>query len=403
MSARTARWLSISILGLYLLLLGSGLYLQMLLGVSYAGIDLGIYFLIGLVIGCWAGVGTLIVWYHPRHPIGWILCVWPVTFGLELFAFGYAYYGLVAHPGALPAAEAAYIWVSWNGYAIPFISFTLLYLWFPNGRPLSARWRWAGRIGIAAVIIYVLLETIEPGRILTLPSLPENPFSVSEALWDVLNPVRWTALFIAILCLLAAGISLIVRFRQSKGEARQQIKWFAFFALFFPLGNAIAVYTDRYPNTLLLGIAIGITMFSVLGMAIATGFAIFRYRLYAIDLIIRRTLIYGSLTAILALVYFGGVTLFNNVFTVFSGQRSAIAVVLSTLAIAALFNPLRVRLQRVIDGRFYRTKYDAEIALSNFSVRAREDVALERLSISLLKIVDETFQPGYTSLWLREP
>jgi hypothetical protein len=198
----------------------------------------------------------------------------------------------------------------------------------------------------------------------------------------------------------AAALSLVLRFRRARGEERQQIKWFTYavtFVVCYSLINQLLL-PDRLP--FLLDEILGVAVFQSLWVALAV--AVLRYRLYDIDIIIRRTLVYSTLTAILALIYFGSVIVLQTLFTGV-GQQSSIAIVLSTLAIAALFSPLRQRIQAIIDRRFYRRKYNATQTLATFATATRDEVELERLAAELLSVVEETVQPAHISLWLRRP
>jgi hypothetical protein len=238
---------------------------------------------------------------------------------------------------------------------------------------------------------------------------------------QIRNPVGLTLLegsflagevgsLLAYLSLMASTVlsasSMVVRFRRAVGEERQQIKWFAFAAGFAALGwvvNSLAYANDEGTESLLLVVAQLLLLLSLLGIPLAVGIAILKYRLYEIDIIINRTLVYGSLTATLLAVYFGGVATTQAVFRFLTGQEQQpqLAVVVSTLAIAALFNPVRRRIQSFIDRRFYRSKYDARKTLEAFSARLRDETDLQALDRELVGVVRETMQPAHVSLWLR--
>jgi hypothetical protein len=197
---------------------------------------------------------------------------------------------------------------------------------------------------------------------------------------------------------------LVLRYRRSREEEREQIKWIAFSAsvvgLLFLIGLVISlIYGSEPPSwTRLLD---SVTALSYTGVPIAVGFAVLKYRLYDIDLLINRTLVYGSLTATLVALYFGGIVLLQSVFVLLTGEKSTVAVVASTLVIAALFNPLRRRIQSFVDRRFYRKKYDARKTLETFSLKLRDETDLEALNNDLVGVVRETMQPAHVSLWLR--
>jgi hypothetical protein len=213
---------------------------------------------------------------------------------------------------------------------------------------------------------------------------------------------------LAWLSLLASTVlsasSMVVRFRHAAGEERQQIKWFALAAGFAALGwvvITIAYANDEGTESFLLVAAQLLQLLSLLGIPLAVSIAILKYRLYEIDLIINRTLVYGTLTATLVALYFGGIVVLQRLFVLLTGQKSTLAVVASTLLIAALFNPLRRRIQGFIDRRFYRRKYDVRKTLEAFSIKLRNETDLEALNNDLVEVVSETMQPAHVSLWLR--
>ena len=202
--------------------------------------------------------------------------------------------------------------------------------------------------------------------------------------------------------MLVAVISLFIRLRHAGEQERQQIKW-PVYAIVLAIGGAVLTFpvSEAIGSASLKWIGFVSLVVGVIAIPISMGIAIMRYRLYEIDVLINRTLVYGSLTATLVALYFGGIVLLQRGFVVFTGERSTLAVVVSTLAIAALFNPLRRRLQALVDRRFYRRKYDAAKALSAFSARLRDETDLTTLSDDLVEVVRETMQPAHASLWLR--
>jgi hypothetical protein len=351
-------------------------------------------------------VGALIASRRPENPIGW-LCLadgflWMTTNMLDY----YSVYGM-ASPGSVPfplgaAAINNWLWVPQVGLLA-----TYVFLLFPNGRLPSRRWRplaWLCGVVIVSVSIGVMLS---PGS-LDMPRGIRNPFGLEAAPW--VTVAAYTVLPLLPLCMFASAVSLVMRYRRSKGEVRQQIKWIAFAASLVALVYLIAMVASFiHPSEAwttvgsvwwlnLLTIA---ALLSFVTIPIAVGFAVLRYRLYDIDILINRTLVYGSLTAMLVALYFGGIVVLQRVFVILTGQRSTIAVVVSTLLIAALFNPLRRRIQSFIDRRFYRRKYDARKTLEAFSVKLRDETDLEALNNDLLAVVRETMAPAHVSLWLR--
>jgi hypothetical protein len=340
-------------------------------------------------------VGALIASQRPENPIGWIFLADGFFYGLVSAGEEYAVYALLTNPGALPlGGEASWLgqWIWAPGLGLILVFLPLL---FPDGHPPSHRWRPVGWLGGLSIGLTVVSSTILlwPKRGPALLTGDESPSHVLQVLID----------FIAVPMLFVAGlgavISLFVRFRRARGDERQQIKWFASAAALSLLWIFVL------EQSTLSGVPEAIAVLSGLlvlpSIPIATGIAILRYRLYDIDILINRTLVYGSLTATLVALYFGAIVVLQRIFVLLTGQQSTLAVVVSTLVIAALFTPLRRRIQSFIDKRFYRRKYDARRTLEDFSTRLREETDLEALNSELVGVVRETMQPAHVSLWLR--
>jgi hypothetical protein len=277
------------------------------------------------------------------------------------------------------------------------VSYLLL---FPTGRLPGRRWRPLAWLVVAFVSVGVALSAFSPGAYLGSLGPIRNPLGV-EGLTGAYKALLYAG---APLLFGAAVLSLFVRLRRAEGVERQQLKWFAYAAAMFALGIVLIVIPLAV-DTPSWYVRAATAVFTAAGTAIpiAIGIAILRYRLYDIDLLINRTLVYGSLTVMLALVYFGGVAATQAVFRTLTGQEEQpqIAVVASTLLIAALFTPLRRRIQSFIDRRFYRSKYDARKTLEGFSAKLRDQTDLEALNNNLVGVVRDTMQPAHTSLWLR--
>jgi hypothetical protein len=242
-----------------------------------------------------------------------------------------------------------------------------------------------------------------------MPRGIRNPFGLEAAPWVAV--AAYAILPLLPLCRLASALSLVMRYRRSRGAVRQQIKWIAFAASFVGLLASITVVSTLVfapeslqtagTQPLWLELLQDVELLSLAGVPVAVGFAILRYRLYDIDVVINRTLVYGSLTAMLVAVYYGSVVVLQYIFRALSGGESQLAIVASTLAIAALFNPLRRRVQAFVDRRFYRCKYDAVKTLEAFNARLREETDLDALGRDLMGVVREAIQPEHVSLWLR--
>jgi hypothetical protein len=276
-----------------------------------------------------------------------------------------------------------------------------LLLLFPDGRLPGSGWRWLARLCVLLALVGTALAAFSPGPLVSITSIHiQNPLGI-DSLPNREVVVRSLQALLFALVLVGAG-SMLVRLRRARGVERQQIKWLAYAAV-TTAGGAIlthvvsramdAPWLERGGFVILIG--------GVMGVPVSMGIAILRYRLYEIDLTINRTLIYGSLTATLALFYFGSVTTLQYLLSLLTGQGNTLAIVASTLAIAALFNPLRSRIQGFIDRRFYRRKYDARKILEAFGSRLRYQTDPERISEELVGVVRETMQPAHVSLWLR--
>jgi hypothetical protein len=398
MSRRTAAWLAWWLCGLSLVLTALSL---LLLNLNLAHPNAYIYdYWLDNTLGTlsYAPVGALIAARRPANPVGWLLCLNGVALSIGHFSAQYAIYTLLAQPNTLPAGEAPAWIASW--ILPPIIGLQLFsYLLFPTGRLPSDRWRWFAWLTVAFVIVGVVSSAFSFGANAGLGPIP-NPLGIEgfSIVYDmVLN-------FLAPLYV-AVAYSLFVRLRRARGVERQQIKWFAYAVAATIIGITFAymipdtIDTPRWFER--AGFALNIAVTPTI--PISMGIAILRYRLYEIDLLINRTLVYGSLTALLGLVYFGGVAITQVIFRSLTGQEEQpqLAIVVSTLIIAALFSPLRRRIQSFIDRRFYRSKYDARKTLEAFSAKLRDETNLDALSDDLVEVVRETMQPTHVTLWLR--
>ena len=343
-----------------------------------------------------APLGALIASRRPANPVGWLLCLNGVAFSIGHFSAQYATYTLLAQPNSLPVGEAlAWIasWILPIMIGLQVFSFLL----FPTGRLPSDRWKWLAWLTVAFVIGGVITSAFSFGANAGLGPIP-NPLGIDgfSNFYDmVMNMLP--------LLYVAVASSLFVRLRHAVGVERQQIKWFAYAAAATIIGITLAYMIPNMIDTPLWIERVGFALNLVVTPAIpvSMGIAILRYRLYEIDILINRTLVYGSLTAMLALVYFGGVAGLQRLLSPVMGEGNGLAVVASTLAIAALFNPLRRRVQALVDRRFYRRKYDAAKTLEAFGSRLRDQTNLDALSNDVVGVAGRTVQPAHVSLWLR--
>jgi hypothetical protein len=355
MSRRTAAWLAWSLWALSLALTALSLLL-LVLNLSRPDVPVYSFWAENVLFSIgYSTVGAVIV---PRMPqenrIGWLFCAIGLLWAVLHFIGEYAIYTLLAEPGSLPAGELAswvysWLWVPGLGLLM------FICLLFPNWRLPSASWRWFARLSALVTLVGMVLAAFSPGRIvLGLPAI-RNPLGI-EGLPNAYKPVQ-----VLMLDLIAISVaSLLMRRGYARGVERQQTKWFTYTTAVAASG-AILQYIISEPLGLvwLGGVAYALVLIGLVGIPISMGIAITRYKLYEIDLLINRTLVYGSLTAMLVALYFGGIVVMQRVFVLLTGQQSTLAVVASTLLIAALFTPLRRRIQSFIERRFYRRKYDA--------------------------------------------
>jgi hypothetical protein len=382
MSRRTAAWLAWSLCALSLGLTA----LSFLLIALNLSLNTPAYFfwltLAVLAVG-YSVIGAIIASRLPNHPIGWICCAIGLIAAVDHFGGEYAVYALLARSDALPGGKAM-VWIQGWFWMLFVGLIVFLLLLFPTGRLPSSRWRPFAWLSAAVISVGVIWSSaISPD---VRPDAPPSP-------------IQQLVLALG----LVAAASVVVGRRNARGVERQQIKWLLYAGAIWFVGGIlqITVFSPLVEGS--WGLWVGNLLVAVggLGGPIAIGVAILRYKLYEIDTLINRTLVYGVLTASLVLFYLGSVILLQALFRALTGQESQLAVVASTLAIAALFNPLKRRIQSFIDRRFYRRKYDARKTLEAFSAKLRNETDLDTLSDDLTGVVRETMQPAHISLWLR--
>ena len=341
-------------------------------------------------------LGGLIASRRPENLYGWLWL--GLSLGLALLLFGqvYAAYSMVVEPGSLPAPRTVGHVVAGEGWVVAFTMLPLLLLLFPTGRLPSHRWRfvaWAVAVcGATGIVLY----PFRPAEDVMVPVA--NPLGVEGPVGEALSVFVTVLYLIIVFAAVPCALSLVFRYRRAGGVERQQLKWFAYAAVLF-VGTNVSQFFYEPPYTW----DALVEVVTIVGLYVAVGIAILRYRLYDIDVVINRTLVYGSLTALLALVYLGGVTATQAILRMLTGEQEQpqLAIVVSTLIIAALFTPLRRRIQSFVDRRFYRSKYDARKTLEDFSLKLRDETDLESLNNDLVGVVRETMQPAHVSLWLR--
>ena len=354
--------------------------------------------LFGLLFLVFPSVGLAIAVRQPGNAIGWLFLAGGLGAQVEDAALGYGTYTLLKEPGALPGGAVAgliadVVWIPMMAAGI-----SLLLLLFPTGRPPSPRWNlliWVVALAVAAYVIGTLLN---PAPLYFFEDV-RNPLGW-EAGRDVIGPLVDFVGGPFLLTTVAAVIALILRFRRSTGVEREQLKWLVYSAALLVAFTPVMVLTGD-AGVELGGVLVSDFLYGVLigALPLAVGAAILRYRLYDIDVVIRRTVVYGSLTVTLVGAYVGSVLLLQLVLS----PGSDLAIAASTLAVAALVRPALRRIQGLVDRRFYRSRYDATRTLEGFGARLRDEVSLDSLSAELRGVVADTVQPAHVSLWLRAP
>jgi hypothetical protein len=427
MSRRTAAWLAWSLCAVCVVLIALGLLLDFVTDEPVSP-DVPAEILAGPALAvlsavqslAYLTVGALIASRLPTNPIGWIFCGVGLLFETRRLTTAYANYALLENP-AFPGGEYVAWFSTWVGDVGLALVGVFLMLLFPEGRLLSRRWRIVVWAALCGSVLLALVSAFSPEPLRGTLYYVDNPFGVVGVIggrfttYELFAASRVLGMALLATSTLAALISLIVRLHRARGDERQQIKWFLLAAVpaavcvsLVLIQNMVYNYTTEFlgnsvyllPWPLLIG-ALYVAVSALLVVPVFAYIAILKYRLYDIDVIINRTLVYGSLTATLVALYIGGIAVLQRVFVFLTGQRSTLAVVASTLLIAALFTPLRRRIQSFIDRRFYRKKYDTRKTLEAFSATLRDETDLEALRENLVGVVRETMQPGHVSLWLR--
>jgi hypothetical protein len=341
-----------------------------------------------MLLGVGASVtGGVVAARVPANAVGWVLIGLGVGIGFTLAFGAYAEVSSTTERGPLPGAAWAAWLGDWPAILTLFGGTTALLLLFPDGRFLSPRWRWAGVLIAAGVVFATATIALAPNG----PDEYVNPAAPGGAAGELMRDLEGFGNALALPALGIAAASLMLRLKRSAGIERLQLKWFTYTAAMAGLGLGLSSTSGPVADA---GFLVG--LLALAGLPVAAGIAVLRYRLYDIDLVIRRTLVYGALTATLAAAYLGSVLLVG-----LAVGQSDVAIALSTLAVAALFRPARGRIQGVVDRRFYRRRYDAARTLESFGARLRDEIDLETLGADLRGVVRETVQPAHVSLWLR--
>jgi hypothetical protein len=337
-------------------------------------------------------VGAVLASRRPRHPVGWLLLALGLAMAGGGVAAGYLSYTVLARPGSLPAANLlARVYAPVTDTALAALGFVLLLT--PTGSAPSPRWRRWGIASAAAMVVLALAATVAPGSLDARALTVEGPIG-PRAFGGALRTVNQLAFLVAILVIVGGAGSLVTRFRHARGVERQQLRWVTLAAA---LTGVAMLCTGVLVAMGEPGLAGWTSTFGTVFLPLATGAAILRYRLYDLDRIISRTLAYGLLTVLLG----GGYALVVLGLGQLLGRGSSLVVAAATLAVAAVFQPARRRVQRAVDRRFNRRRHDAARIIEEFGSHLRDQVDLDTVSAELLAVAEQTMQPTRASLWLR--
>jgi signal transduction histidine kinase len=401
MSPRLARWIAWSLVAAFILLAGAGLILQGLTRAPFGAAWLPVAVILVTLVALWIVTGTLIISRHPRHPVGWLLCAglfWPA---LDMFAAGYAAYDAYVYAGSLPGAALALVWLKLADLApLGLVAFTLIVLLFPDGKLPSPGWRKVAWTTVGTLCIFLPLQAAEP-RAVSFGFVPfgPNPLAVNPQLWVYLQPLMWTAFYILVLCFGAAAVSLLVRLRQSHGDVRQQVKWlvppvglYAVFLLLFMTGLSAV-------NNTIVAISIAVGQLAAAGIVIAIAIAIFRYRLYDIDLILNRTLVYGALTVCVVALY---ALIVGALGVLIQAQGNLVITLLATGLVAMLFQPLRERLQRAVNRLTYGSRDEPVAVFARLGALLQATASPQQMLPGMVRTIAETLRLPYAAVELEQ-
>jgi len=340
-------------------------------------------------------VGLVVAWERPRHPVGWLFL--GVGLGITMAIFAVEYAGRVAYAGAdLPGAPyvawlGGWIWGLAVGLALP-----LAIILFPDGRLPSPGWRLPVGLGVGAMAAAIVAIAIDPRPLQGFDGRIPNPFAVGGPIGELAVALTGPSTLAVLMVLQGLAISaLVARFRRSRGADRQQLKW-----LLYPMGVMVIGLAIGIPTT--ISAAWSAALVGLAGIPVGVGIAILRHRLFDIDLVIRRTLVYGALVAVLGAAYVGLVLGLQTVLSNVTGGDT-LPVALSTLAIAALFGPVRTRVRQLVDRRFFRSRYDAQRTLEQFAGQLRDQVELDAVAGRLVAVAAGAVAPRSASVWIRQP
>jgi hypothetical protein len=390
--SRRGTWVAWSMLAIFVAGYGVAVPLSVANG-SFKQGDSGLV----LAFAAFMVVGAVIVAHRPGNAVGWIFSAIGLLTATGVLATEYAAYVARTRPGSPPGVVLAAWYNSWWWYPTLVLVLVFTPLLFPTGRLLSTRWRPVAVVAAVGTATIITLSALQP-TFQDEDHPVRNPIGIAGIPDPEVGALGAVLFGLLLLCAVAAALSVVLRFRRSRGVERQQLKWFTYAAMLMILFLVLSDYL--FPQSGVVDVLYGLVVALV---PVAAGVAVLRYRLYDIDRLINRTLVYGLLTALLGAVYAGVVLVLGLLFGGIKAQPPSWAVAGATLAVAALFQPARRRIQAVVDRRFNRRKYDAAETIQAFSTRLRDEIDLDALSAELLAVVDQTMEPTRVSLWLRPP
>lgn len=388
MTAPFARMIAWSLVGIYFVLAGTGAVLMVFTNTIPWDDRIPVlpFVVVLFVIGLWSVIGALIIAHHPRHPVGWILIATFPLVAIDFFFIGYASYATLVHPSSPGIPQIMLLWLNWSAQPFVFVTFTLMNLSFPTGKLLSTRWRMVAWTVVAALPAYLFLQTLEPGPIASFPSL-NNPYAVDHTVWALLLPIYFAVIGIMTLCGFASVLSLLRRLRWTQGDERQQVKWLVFPAILYWISQPLAFLAEYDSNQIFLLISVILVLISVPAIVIAVALAIFKYRLYDIDLIINRTLVYGALTASVVGLY---VLIVGGAGLVIQNNVNLAGLLITAILVGAIYRPMRTLLQTGVDRLIHGTTGNtsiyrpSEVVEGQVEVNERQD---QDISIAPVKAV----------------
>jgi signal transduction histidine kinase len=397
---RTMRWMAPFGVLAYLFLAGAGFSLQVLAQSQFGSFSIAVQAPFYLLVGVWVAIGALIVWHHPENRIGWLLSLVMPLVALDLVAFGFVTYEATTDATSLLGA-AALVWLKVTGMPFGMLIFAITLLLFPNVRFLSPRWRLAAWVAVVSFLAYSPLKALEPGPLILVPYLlvpdASSPLAVSEARWALLRPLMELALLSLTLAMVAGLVSLLVRFRRTYGEERQQIKWLIAPAFLFLLGVPVLVYGEYASSQAIFALGSGMHMLAVTGLMVGMAIAIFKYRLYDIDIIINRTLVYGVLTVSVVVIY---VLIVGGMGVLFRSGGNLILALLATGVVAVLSQPLRERVQRAVNRLMYGERDDPATVFARLGELLEASASPQETLPGLVRTIAQTLKLTYTAIEL---